>query len=449
MTQLAAQTISSLWAMMGELGGLRTPSQRSSFGVDSVTSERVKVSVGKAGVVIPKAAFAAVLEYLRVNDHHAGNPCAIDSDNDPVKAGPLCKIARRLPAGTYGPRTITYVLPILEQLGVVGISPKRPTVVWLTTLPGVVPEDHQQTRAAVDGVDSGVLSADQQAFANHLGHLWAGAPGSFVHRYPTSTHHSWKPWNDRTQGRTWWCSTLAQAAEHYSWPVKPAPDDFASIAARLRTALDENDHIAARKACLDLFAWGGVARKESDASLVWVEARTVDETLCSSIRAAVELLRPECTRSLQAFDGKNLLMNSAMTKVYAAAAPASIIIYDGRVGAALGLLARRWLHATGRRVVPSDLAFRWGPNTKTANNKTETRDPSLEEFVFVQLYKSSDAVPNPTEAWAGLVRLTNRILQNVIRVLADQGRAVTLLDMERALFMVGYDVRYPSVTASK
>ncbi|WP_166363097.1 hypothetical protein [Pseudomonas akapageensis] len=442
MKQLAALTVSSLWPMMGELGPLRTPSQRFSFAVESVTPERVKVQAGQTGLVILKVAFEAALEYLHANDHHAGNPCVIESDNDHEEAGPLCKASRQLPSGRYGQRNITYVLPILEQLGVVGISPKRPTSVWLTNRPMAVVTDCQpRKKQLIDSTHPGLLTPNQLAFANHLVELWGGAPGSFEHRYKTSKHHSWNPWKERAQGDDWWCLTLAQAAEHYSWPEKLAPEDFASIASRLRQALAANDHIAAQTACEDVFNWGGVARREDDASLMWVKAQAAAKTLCRSILTAVELLRPECTASLKAFDGKNLLMNSAMTKIYAAADPDNIIIYDGRVGAALGLLARLWLSENGLRVVPADLAFRWGPNTKTANNKTETRDPSRDKFEFVSLYKASTLAANQTEYWAGLVRITNRILQEVRSVLAAQGRVVTLLKLERALFMIGYDVR--------
>lgn len=440
MKQLAAQTVSSLWSMMGELGPLQTPSQSASFIVGSVTPERVKVSVGKTGLVVPKAAFEAALEYLHTNGHHAGNPCVIKSDNDHEKAGPLCKAARQLPSGTFGPRNITYVLPILQQLGVVEISPKRPTAVWLTSRPMAVGSARQVIKPVIDDLPE-LLTPNQLAFANHLGALWTGEPGSFEHRYQTSKHHSWKSWKQLAKGSDWWCLTLPQAVEHYSWPEKLAPDDFASIATRLRRALSTNDHMAAQTACLEIFNWGGVARKEDDASLVWVKAQAAANTLCSAILAAVERLRPGCNASLKAFDGKNLLMNSAMTKIYAAADPDNIIIYDGRVGAALGLLARCWLVKNGQCGVPSDLAFRWGPNTKTASNKTETRDPSRDGFEFVSLYKPSTLATNQTECWADLVRTTNRILQKVVLVLAAQGRVVNLLDLERALFMIGYDVR--------
>ncbi|MBH3424860.1 hypothetical protein [Pseudomonas gessardii] len=446
MTQWAAQTVSSVWARLGELGALQTPSRRSEFGIESVTLDRVKVVVGDSTLVISKAAFGAVLDYLHVNHHHAGNPCVIKSDNDPEKAGPLCNVSRKRPTGTYGPRNITYVLPILERLGVVTISAKLPTAVWLTAVTAHEPSPRRGEKMPV-----GSLSPVQQAFAEHLATLWSGGPGSFEHRYSITRYRAWKPWKERTQSQSkdWWCVSLAQAAEHYSWPESKAPDDFASIALRLRAALAANDCVAARTACLEIFKWGGVAKKPDDASLQWVEAQAVEQTLCRSILRAVELLLPTSDKSLTAFDGTNLLMNSAMTKVYAAAAPDGIIIYDGRVGAALGLLARKWLDGLGQGVVPPDLAFRWGPNQKTSKNKVETRNPSQAGFKFVCLYTKSIAKqPHQAEIWAGLIRTTSRILQEVIGMLNAQGQGATLLSLERALFMVGFDVRYPLVTDS-
>lgn len=67
--------------MLGDLGTLQTPSRRSEFIIDSVTLDRFKVAVGDTTLVIPKGTFEAVLDYLHLNHHHAGNPCAIKSDN--------------------------------------------------------------------------------------------------------------------------------------------------------------------------------------------------------------------------------------------------------------------------------------------------------------------------------------------------------------------------------
>ncbi|WP_294738673.1 hypothetical protein [uncultured Pseudomonas sp.] len=428
--QSAVQAVSDVWPMMGELEQLFTPSQRKTFIVERVTAGHVKVMAGKTSVLIPRSAFESALEYLHTHEHHGANPCDIKSSNKPAKAGPLCRASRILASGEHGPRNITYVLPILQELGWVDISQSRPNSVWLT----------DAKVSCVLPVRT-LLSSEQQDFARYLAALWPVEPKAFTHRYPTSNHRAWKRWKSLGKGDPWWCTSLAQAAEHYSWPEKPAPDDFASIAKGLRDALDRSCNQDALDACLKIFKWGGVARKVTDASRIWVSAKAADGTLCSNLLKAVELLRPASTHSLEDFDGKNLLMNSAMTKVYAAVAPGEIIIYDGRVGAALGLLVRHW--ATGSEV-PPDLAFRWGPTVKTKGKNIETRDPSWGGLQFVQLYRAVAGAPSPTEVWAGLVRLTNRILALVVAVLRGRGQTVELLALERALFMIGYDVRVAS-----
>ncbi|MDY0831290.1 hypothetical protein [Pseudomonas sp. SED1] len=429
--QSAAQAVSDVWPMMGELERLFTPSQRKTFIVEQVTPGHVMVVPGQTPLLIPRAAFEAALDYLRTHGHHGGNWCVIDSSNTPGKAGPLCRATRVLDTGEHGPRNITYVLPILQELGLVAISPTRPNSVRLTDA-NVSVVKHAQPSLATP------LSPEQKDFANHLAALWTGQSKSFTHRYQTSNHRAWNRWKSLGKGDPWWCTSLAEAAQHYSWPEKPEPDDFASIAARLRYALKQQNNKGALDACLEIFKWGGVARKVTDASRVWVSAKAADGTLCSDLLRAVELLRPTSTQTLEDFDGKNLLMNSAMTKVYAAAAPGEIIIYDGRVGAALGLLARHWA-PDGQ--VPSDLAFRWGPNVKTQGKNIETRDPSWGPFRFLQLYRAVAGEPSPTRLWADLVQITNRILAHVIVVLREQGHSVELLDLERALFMIGFDVR--------
>jgi hypothetical protein len=443
MMQLAVQTVSSLWPRIGALGSLPTPSGFSAFAIANVTADHVELSVGTRNMVLSKAAFDSALIYLQLHGHYAVNPCAIKSNNDPKAAGPLCLATRVHLSGTYGPRNVTYVLPILQALGVVEINTKRPATVWLIGAQAAATEalDPLPDTPLADDFIGALLTPGQMAFANYLSVLWTGTAGLFSHRYKVSKHHAWKSWKARNLGGEWWCQTLAQAAEHYSWPEKPAPHDFASIAAKLRAALAINDNVAARNACLAIFEWGGVARKADDASLLWINAQCEKGTLCGSILNAVKLLRPQSNQSLGEFDGKKLLMNSAMTKIYAAAAPGDIIIYDGRVGAALGLLVRRWLLANGQCAVPVDLAFRWGPNHKTKTNKTETRNPSQEEFIYVDLYTVSEKSAVRNAAWAELVRLSNRILQQTRALLACDGHDVQPAALERALFMVGYDVR--------
>jgi hypothetical protein len=285
-------------------------------------------------------------------------------------------------------------------------------------------------------------------FSDFLARSWRG---DLHHRYAISLHHSWNPWREQ-EGKEvteWWCESLAQASKHYSWTKNKARGAFADIATKLRQALDQKDNMQAKNACLDLFAWGGVARKQSDASRLWLLSRFEDGSLVQRIKEAVALLHPDSKESLHRFDGKDLLMNSAMTKVYAAAdAEGNVVIYDGRVGAALGLLTRRLLEGLNMTHVPEELAFRWGPPTTAAAAKKRTRDPSKGKFHFDVLPNSSTN-RNADRIRADLARSAGHILNKVAVQVKKQGEEISIADLERALFMLGYDVKSCLVNSAK
>lgn len=298
------------------------------------------------------------------------------------------------------------------------------------------------------GMKSTGLTANQLSFAHYLADLWgkqekpvglggcipeAGVAG-ILHCYRVTRSRYWKPWRARVASpvQHWWCRSLGEAALHYSWSDTLPPNSFLCIAGRLRQALAASDEGAARQACLDIFTWGGVAQKPTDKSRVWLEFQYGRRTLCQSIKQAVHLLQPDSALSLTAFDGKELLMNAAMTKVYAAADPSSIIIYDGRVGAALGLLVRYWLEMSGIGSVPSDLAFRWGVGRSEVK-----RDPSCRNYRFSSLYLPSTKSAHQDEVWASLVRKAGGILK---QMKALSGDIASIGDVEKALFMIGFNV---------
>lgn len=301
------------------------------------------------------------------------------------------------------------------------------------------------------------LTNNQLGFAQYLAGLWGrpeavaesrdfistgvAAEAGVLHGYRISQSRHWKPWRAGIASTVqhWWCHSLCEAFFHYSWPDVPQPNSFQCIAARLQHALAVQDQAAAHRACLDIFKWGGVARKADDKSRVWVEVQCQQKTLCQSIKQAVQLLQPGSTPGLSAFDGVQLLMNAAMTKVYAAADPGNIIIYDGRVGAALGLLTRYWLVQSGIAAVPTDLAFRWGRGQSVVN-----RDPSQGGYVFSELYRSSTKAAHKDEVWAGQVRLAGALLKEMMTLNLN---IKSIGEIEKALFMVGFSVEpaFPSL----
>lgn len=125
----------ALWAQISNLSGQRldTPANRSDFEVQAVSPTHVAIATHSSTVSVSRQAFEQTLDYLFTQGHKGhSNQVAIGSNKDPLLASPLCQAARREPGGSSGPMVITYVLPILEACGSVGIGrTARPSTVWL------------------------------------------------------------------------------------------------------------------------------------------------------------------------------------------------------------------------------------------------------------------------------------------------------------------------------
>jgi len=306
------------------------------------------------------------------------------------------------------------------------------------------------------------LTDGQRAFADELSKLWnqdsrsgqgtpAGCspprPGTHLHSYQITKHKAWDPWKAGFPGGTsyqraprstrlahWWCDSLRQASRHYSWVDVPGRG-FSALSRDLQIAMAAGNAIATADICTEIFKWGGVGQRgESDR---WL--RSKGKHIIADIKDAVTLLSPGSTASLAHFDGHRLRMNSAMTKIYAAADPAQqVIIYDGRVGAALCLLLRHHLKRIRAPGVPVDLDLLWGAArvSRNAPAAANRRDPSDLTFTFGELngYGITD------ERRAHVCRVASAILHTAIR-------ESPVRDIENALFMIGYAVRSPWATS--
>lgn len=133
MSILAKQKIAGVWSQIVAPRALATPSKRKPFKVVSNTSSEITIEVGagKNLLVVSRENFESTIDYLNMHDHGPDRPCRIEANADPVKAGPLCLACRKTSAGDYGPRLITYVLPILADVGVVGLNGDAPAATWL------------------------------------------------------------------------------------------------------------------------------------------------------------------------------------------------------------------------------------------------------------------------------------------------------------------------------
>jgi hypothetical protein len=262
------------------------------------------------------------------------------------------------------------------------------------------------------------------------------------HWYSITSHRCWKNWKAGGQSTfslalpgparesLWWCASLKEASQHYSWTASPH-GTFVSLSSKLRAAMSASHQSVVATLCHQILDWGGVAHSASNASRLWIDSQASGQSLINALQHAVSHLNPKGA-PLTRFDfgGIDLPMNSATTKLFAAADPNNAtLIFDGRVGAALCLLVRRFLEVRAvtkpTQHVPTELLFYWGPHI----TKKGLRDPSTSQYTFRNINQVS-----------GLERAQASQRANAVAQRLYVRKSIAPDDLERALFMIGYSV---------
>lgn len=238
----------------------------------------------------------------------------------------------------------------------------------------------------------------------------------------------------RDSGVRWSCRGLADAFCQYEWNGKPWSENFGELTTyrqRLREAMAASNGDAAFGVCESILRWGGVwpnngrtlkARK----AFLLKELRHMSAVLTSErtpTKSEVRLRNIDCS------------MNAGFVKIYSVLLD-SCVIYDGRVGAALGLLARQYCEEQRLETVPSALAFAYGAPKEGANAKRpKLRNPSRGAYRFPRLRRD---VRFHTEQ----TMRANWFLQAALACRPEvfsSGEA-GLHELAGGLFMVGYDL---------
>ena len=95
----------------------------------------IRTESGLSRLSIDLERVQAAYQFLLDNNVGPNNPIEIRSSDDPDTAGPLCRATRQGPH-----RTINYILPILADMGVVGLNGQtQPNTVWLAPRNRVAP----------------------------------------------------------------------------------------------------------------------------------------------------------------------------------------------------------------------------------------------------------------------------------------------------------------------
>jgi len=277
-----------------------------------------------------------------------------------------------------------------------------------------------------NGDANALLPQDKMSCDSHFHCYSTQSPSGRIHR-------SFADWRERLECDdfgNWWCSGIRNAGEHYSW-MKYEGGTLEQLGLALQSAMATGDNELAKICCLKILDWGGV-RHRSQKTLDWIYSASERGALICEIKEATSVLCPNSIASLDCFGiGENKYpMNSGSTKIFAAAAldfsdsidspKQDVIIFDGRVGASLGLIASR-LSTT----LPSEFLFPRG-DQKQRNPSTGTK-----KFPAMSMKTVSD------EVRARFARKSARIIQEV---LGNYAPSTEFALAEKALFMMGYNV---------
>ncbi len=263
-------------------------------------------------------------------------------------------------------------------------------------------------------------------FTDWLASKWAG---DFHHAYRVTGSLHWKWYRQNFGTDTWTCTSLSDALRKYSWAGKDYEGNkksLASCATNLQDSLLRGHDADAYACCTRILDWGNVRAR---ATTEWLTRLSDSGRLCRTLSEAIASLRGGET---SCFDvPAEFLMNSGTTKIYSLGDSSdALIIYDGRVGAALGYLAARYLALRGVAETPEELGFMWGASRPTRQGQ-HRRNPSVDPYRFRELGVGN----KKNRQHANMVARGSRLIANL-----SQKTGVTPREWEAALFMVGYEL---------
>jgi hypothetical protein len=259
--------------------------------------------------------------------------------------------------------------------------------------------------------------------------------GSFTHTYCMK-----KPM------QIWECHSIYSAFENYCWPFTYKDPDtgekvqgltfndsmasLTKLSAGLKRSIADNDVEACRNHCFSILDWGGVLAKND------IKINQLGENICRYLSDVKILFSSDL--SCEKYYHEPMIMNSGFTKIYSLYMD-DFIIYDGRVGAALGLMVRKFLEDQAMVSVPKELSFAWGKGKESVYkiSNENKRNPGNEKYKFPELLNNPKrhAENNIRANW--LLRAMIDQTESSFRALQNE---VQLRALEAALFMIGYQV---------
>ncbi|SHJ68788.1 hypothetical protein SAMN02745751_03136 [Dethiosulfatibacter aminovorans DSM 17477] len=239
----------------------------------------------------------------------------------------------------------------------------------------------------------------------------------------------------------WSCNSIYNAYENYSWPftcILPNGKKIKGKSFGQSEVLLENIEFGMKSAIMNknakdlllysrsMLDWGGVLRSNYN------KLEDMGDRIIQFYELASRKLDPESVNTRDSFEG--IIMNSGFTKLYSLIID-DFVIYDSRVGAALGLLVRYYLEDRDIGVIPEELNFSYGNSrpTKSDVGPINKRNPSSRRYKFTQLANNGKKhIKNNIYA--------NWLLGEIAKESEFSSEKNPIRALEASLFMIGYQV---------
>jgi len=287
-----------------------------------------------------------------------------------------------------------------------------------------------------------------KGFVDHIKALLTTTP--FIHQYIE---------NKKTSKR-WSCGSIEDALSAYVWNGKDFDQNNAELSkysSELKYSIDNRMEFETLRTCIRILEWGGVRN-----GAYGVVSLYLRDNLSSSISDAVKELTseaPDLNHFMKKNDGDDcdldrsnenssadselpifhskFRMNASFTKIYSLYSDRPFIIYDSRVAAALGLIARGYL---ANRAGNINELLRFSYLEGRSGNRV--RNASLGDVNFNKVSSERDhALWNIRANW---------IIEDALNDIPCFGGRETPLEkvraVEAALFMIGKDIPREAAT---
>ncbi len=263
----------------------------------------------------------------------------------------------------------------------------------------------------------------EEKFCDFLERCWKDSP---THSIKVSKGtKSIRP--NTPDGQYFRVSSLLQCRKGSCWEGKNYEETekkLSELSEKLRDAIETRNQPATEEAFCQIYTWGGMSCKGNISGTMF-KKWSANNQLAQKIEESVNII--STGDGLEKFDNDALFMNSGYTKVVSLASDPEkpLIIYDGRVGAALGHLVTLAMQKEGFDGVEEQLRFPWG----RARTEGVNRNPSNEVIKFPNLFNMKSE--RHAQAMHDASRIACKVATNL---------SITPREFEAALFMWGYSV---------